>query len=219
MVDFRKGGRGSMLRRTFLLLALLVAGAEGVAADQMAMNELLPELRKGGHVIYFRHGETGAAYADRATAVIGDCTTQRNLNEAGRRQVAQLGAAFKSLAIPVGTVLSSEFCRCWQHADAMFGKDGYIMTADLNLPPSYPSVNDADRELNNRNLRRLLAEAPRPDTNTVLVSHGANIRLLTGYHPNLEGEAVIFRPDGRGGFTRVAAIRPDAWPAPQRDPN
>jgi broad specificity phosphatase PhoE len=216
MIDIRRATKGSrlivgfaLLRHAFMLLAALMATAGTAFSDQMPIPELLSELRKGGYVIYFRHGETGAAYSDRALAVIGDCATQRNLNDAGRRQVAQLGAAFKSLGIPVGAAFSSEFCRCWQHAEAMFGKDGYTRTPSLNVPASYPSVSEADRALNNRNLSKLLAEAPSTGTNTVLVSHGINVLLLTGYHPDAQGEAVIFRPDGRGAFTRVATVRPD----------
>ncbi len=190
-----------------LAFALPAAQAQTAAsADQ-----LIADLKKGGLVIYFRHGDTGAQYADREKAVMGDCATQRNLNADGREQVAQLGRDFKALNIPVGKVLSSEFCRGWQHAEAMFGKGGYTVTADLSVPLSYPGVSEADRALNNTRINRLLSEVPPAGRNTVLVSHGVNVLLAAGYHPNTQGEAVIFRPQGQGRYTRLGSVLPGDW--------
>ena len=45
----------------------------------------------------------------------------------------------------------------------------------------------------------------------MLVSHGNNILMLTGYNPNTQGEAVIFRPDGAGRYTRLVSVMPDDW--------
>ena len=201
---------------TALAVVLVLCAGSGWAATNSA-DETIAALRQGGFVIYFRHGETGASGSDRAQAVIGDCSTQRNLSDLGRQQVAQMGQDFKTLRIPVGKVLSSDFCRCWQHAEAMFGKGRYTITTALSVPDSYPAVTDNDRQRSNDMLRALLAELPARGMNTVLVSHGTNVQMLTGYHPNVQGEAVIFRPDGRGGYERVASVLPHQWrlPAPQ----
>jgi phosphohistidine phosphatase SixA len=209
-------------RTACALLAALVLGPmttlpTPARAAETPLTQLVGELRKGGFVIYFRHGETGSQGADRSRAVMGDCSTQRNLNEEGRRQVARLGEDFTALRIPVGTVLSSEFCRCWQHAEAMFGKGRYAVTEKLSLPPSYPSTTAADRTRSNESLKALLAETPTAGANTVLVSHGANILMLTGFHPNAQGEAIVFRPDGKGGFERVLSVRAEEWSRVRRE--
>ncbi len=200
-----------------LLLGLLAPLPPSASAAEIPLVQLIGALRKGGFVIYFRHGETGSQGADRSRAVMGDCSTQRNLNEEGRRQVARLGEDFTALRIPVGTVLSSEFCRCWQHAEAMFGEGRYAVTDKLSLPPSYPSVTAADRAQNNESLTAMLAETPAAGTNTVLVSHGANILMLTGFHPSAQGEAIVFRPDGKGGFERIVPVRPEEWSRVRRE--
>jgi phosphohistidine phosphatase SixA len=201
MIDLpRRGALGG------LVAAMLAAPA---MADQPL--QLIEELRNGGLVVFFRHGETGSQGADRPRAVMGDCSTQRNLNDAGHAQVRQLGDDFKALKIPVAKALSSEFCRCWQHAEAMFGKGGYTVTDRLSLPVSYPGVTDADRRKSNDHLRALLAEKPADGSNTVLVSHGNNVLMLTSYHPNVQGEAVIFRPDGAGGYARLGSVMPGDW--------
>jgi hypothetical protein len=78
-------------------------------------------------------------------------------------------------------------------------------------------MTEADRARNNQHLAGLLAETPAAGTNTVLVSHGANILALTGFHPGTQGEAVIFRPDGKGGFDRIASVLPDEWLDDERE--
>ncbi|UYN93424.1 MAG: histidine phosphatase family protein [Enhydrobacter sp.] len=205
------GRRTSMLG---LVLAALPAGAPARTADE-AVRRAISDLRQGGFVIYIRHGETGGIGADRAP-VMGDCSTQRNLDATGRAQVRRMGEDFRALGLPVGKVLSSEYCRCWQHAEAMFGKDGYRIVEALSLPRSYPAVTADDRRLKTDALRALLAEPPAPGTNTVLVSHGNNMLMLTGYHPGTQGEAVIFRPDGKGGYARIASVLPPDWTAARR---
>ena len=185
------------------------APALAQASDPPAL--LLAQLKKGNLVVFMRHGETGPAYADRATAVMGDCATQRNLNAEGRAQNAEMALALKALAVPVGKVWSSEFCRSWQTAEALFGPQGYTVTAALSVPPSYPSVNAADAAANNSYLRAMLADKPPAGTNTWLVSHGVNVQLATGYHPDEQGEIVLFRPDGKGAFTRLGSIEPKDW--------
>jgi hypothetical protein len=37
------------------------------------------------------------------------------------------------------------------------------------------------------------------------------VLMLTGIHPNTQGEAVIFKPDGKGGFARIASVQPTDW--------
>jgi phosphohistidine phosphatase SixA len=195
-------------------LGALVAAGPAFASDEA--RKLIAESQKGGFVIFFRHGETGSQIPDGARAVMGDCSTQRNLNDLGRAQVQKLGEDFGVLRIPVGKVLTSEWCRCWQHAEAMFGKGNYTITDRLSLPKSHPIVTDADVAKSRADLQALLSEVPAAGTNTVLVSHGANILMLTRFHPNTQGEAVIFRPDGKGGYERLGSVLPEEWTRARR---
>lgn len=187
-------------------LAATSASAQTAGADT-----LLKELKKGGTVLFMRHGETGAAYADRSQTVIGDCSTQRNLNALGRQQNEKMADAIKALRVPIGKVLTSDFCRSWQTAEALFGKTGYTVTNQLTVPMSYPGVSKSDADLNNANLNALLSERPAAGSNTFLVSHGVNVQLATGYHPNVQGEVVVFRPEGNGKYARLGSLLPDDW--------
>jgi len=59
--------------------------------------------------------------------------------------------------------------------------------------------------------RALLATPPALGTNRVIVAHGNVAQASTPVYP-AEGEGVIFRPDGKGGFYLVGRISPADWP-------
>jgi len=168
---------------------------------------LAADLRKGGLVIYFRHADTGPAYQEQGVD-LKRCETQRNLNDKGRAEARQIGERFRSLGIPVGAVLSSEFCRCRETAELAFGR--------FRIEPVLTGVSRAAeaasrREQASAGLKRLLAAVPPDNTNTVLVSHGYNLWDAEGFHLGTQGEAAIYRPDGRGGHALVARLTPDEW--------
>lgn len=207
--------RFSFATTAMTLMLGVLGGLASVAASAQTANPqaLLGELKKGGLVVFMRHGETGPAYADREKAVMGDCATQRNLDAVGRAQNVEMAAALIALKVPVGTAWSSEFCRSWQTAEALFGPKGYTVTDKLSVPPSYPGVNAADKLANNTYLQAMLAAKPPAGSNTWLVSHGVNVLLATGYHPDQQGEIVLFRPDGKGAYARLGSIEPGDWKA------
>jgi hypothetical protein len=60
-------------------------------------------------------------------------------------------------------------------------------------------------------LKNLLATKPAPGRNSVLVSHGFNLWDAEGFHLGTQGEAAIYRPDGRGGYVLIARLLPRQW--------
>ena len=170
--------------------------------------QLVRALQQGGFVIYFRHADTGAPYAEREPVDFENCETQRNLNEHGREQARNIGAQFRRLGIPTAGVLTSEFCRCWQTAELAFGRYRKlpVLTGVSRDPAS------ADRRAQAAaGLRELLALRPPDHANTVLVSHGYNLFDLEQFLLGSQGEAAIYRPDGRGSYRLVARLAPEDW--------
>ena len=51
-----------------------------------------------------------------------DCAHQRNLTDGGRADARAIGAAIRSLGIPIGEVLASPFCRTRETAELIFGR-------------------------------------------------------------------------------------------------
>ena len=81
--------------------------------DQLSSDQLLNELKRGGYVIYFRHATTQRDYADQAdpSLDLNDCSTQRKLSIDGIEEAQTIGLAFAKKEIPVGTVITSQYCR------------------------------------------------------------------------------------------------------------
>lgn len=190
-------------------IALLAFCAPVAAQDspEMAPADLVAALKEGGHVIYVRHGSTEADYADQIDAVMGDCATQRTLSEAGWHEAKKIGEAFARLEIPVGQVVSSEYCRAWQTADLAFGR--YEKTSDLNFEPA-EAYSDAQIATMRENVTPHLGRVPE-DGNTVLVGHDDPFEAATGIYPEPMGVVFVLRPGGDGGFEVLGSIAPGDW--------
>jgi virginiamycin B lyase len=177
------------------------------AAPRDAPAPLADRLARGGYVLAFRHAATDFSMTD-TTTDLNDCSKQRNLNEAGRRQARTIGKQFRRLAIPVGRVLASPFCRTRQTATLAFGRANSsraLLSAEF-----FDDKAAEDRQ--RARMRRLLAERPRAGTNTILVSHGFAIDDATARSLG-EGEAIVVAPGsgGRLGFKVVARVRAGTW--------
>ena len=164
---------------------------------------LIDALRQGGYVLYFRHAATDQSQTDTDTGNLENCAAQRNLTEQGRADARAIGEAFKTLNIPVGTVLSSRYCRTRETAQLAFGHVEAI--EDLT---GFPTNLSQERIAA---LRRLLSVPPLASTNTVLVAHGFNIQN-TAQLSLVEGEAAIFAPSG-SDYTLIARVKPNEWRA------
>lgn len=191
-----------------IVLALLLPAAGSAADADAGKAELLAALRTGGLVVYFRHADTGPATLEPDSMRSERCETQRNLNDNGRAQAREIGAQFRRLGIPVGKVLSSRFCRCTETAQLAFGRHepAQVLTGVRRGPE-----HEEARRAASAGLRALLATAPPAGENTVLVSHGFNLIDLEGLYLSTQGEAAVYRPDGRGGYRLLARVLPDAW--------
>jgi len=192
-------------------LALALAGLPAwTSAEEADPAALIAALQGGGHVIYIRHTATEADYADQISAVMGDCSSQRVLSEKGWQQARTIGKAVIDWQIPVGEVLSSQYCRAWQTADLAFGH--YEQRPALNFEPA-ETYTEAQTATMRDNVLPLLVSLPQTG-NRVIVGHDDPFEAATGIYPEPQGVAYVLRPDGKGGLTVLGHIAPDAWPAP-----
>jgi phosphohistidine phosphatase SixA len=77
-----------------------------IPADDAASNELLDRLKNGGHVLMIRHAHAPGT-GDPNDFKIGDCTTQRNLDEQGKAQAREIGNWLRAGGIMSAKVYSS----------------------------------------------------------------------------------------------------------------
>jgi broad specificity phosphatase PhoE len=194
-----------------LLAAVLSAVAVVQAADELSGAALVEALQGGGFNLYFRHAATDWSQDDDVRAA-GDWTSCdpariRQLSERGRATARIIGDAMRSLAIPVGQVLASPYCRTVETAELMELGAVETTTAVINM-----RVADyfGGRQAVVASARALLARPPEEGKNHVIVAHGNVARLSTPVYPD-EAEGVVFQPDGTGGFRVVGRLSPNDW--------
>jgi len=196
--------------RLLVTLALVVLASAPAVAD-LAGEELLDALRSGGFNIYFRHAGTDWSQrddiADLDDTASCDGARVRQLSPAGRADSEAVGRAIRALGIPVGEILSSPYCRCMDTARLM---DLGEVTATEDLMNLRAAHLVGGRDAVVARARALLASAPPPGTNRILVAHGNLATAATPVYPG-EAEGVVFRPDGSGGFEPVARLAVEAW--------
>jgi broad specificity phosphatase PhoE len=158
-----------------------------VANDTDAVWEAL---RAPGSVVVFRHSYAPGAF-DPPHARLDDCSTQRNLDEAGRGQARRVGEAFRQHGIAVGTVLSSPRCRCLDTARLAFGKV-------QSWEPLQGALNDDERRRRQLVEIRKAIAAHEGGPPLVLVTHGSVVTDLTGLNVRMGAFVVLRRTaDGR----------------------
>lgn len=198
------------VHRALCLLLAAVCAFAGMAVAPDATGEalerssLLEALRRGGHVIYFRHTSTDFSQNDAAMTSFEDCARQRNLTETGRAEARAIGAAVQRARIPIGDVLASPYCRTMETARLMFGR-----AVAMHEVRGGPASADGERYAG---LKALLARAVAPGTNVAIASHGNPFYAVAGPPYLAEGEAAVVRATP-GGFEVVARVRKDQWDA------
>jgi phosphohistidine phosphatase SixA len=190
------------------LLAAIVVG-EAAQAPGQAGATLADQLRRGGYVLVMRHANAPAAEPDRATADPENTRLERQLDETGRSTARAMGEAFRALRIPIGDVLSSPTYRALQSVRfASFGEPQ--IRDELGEGAGMQAAAEATRS---DWLRKQAGTAPRPGTNTVIVTHTPNIVGAFGQAgANVAaGESLVLRPDGNGGATLIARVKITEW--------
>lgn len=169
---------------------------------------LLKELQKGGYVIYFRHFETGADFADQVTADVNNCWSQRQVNTNGFNDARRVGKFFNDQHIPVDRVVASPFCRTWQSADLAFGRHELVEALKILPSKDYTPEQNAVMKAG---VMPFIAALPPAGTNTVVMAHDDNLTAAGGPLLEKQGEAAVLKPDANAGFTVVARLKPDQW--------
>lgn len=159
-------------------------------------------LREGGCVLLMRHAQTDPGVGDPPNFTLGECSTQRNLSEAGREQARKVGAAFLRERVKVDQVRSSAWCRCVDTAMLAFRQNTV-------WPPINSFFGGAGRDEQTRQVLAAVQgwQAPR---NLALVTHQINITALTGQYLSM-GEVFVTRPAREGSGTQLRVLARQAF--------
>jgi broad specificity phosphatase PhoE len=189
-----------------LFVVLFVAVPSAYAEDK----DIARALRAGDLVIVVRHGATFPDQADTDPFNLDNIAAQRNLNDKGKALAKAFGDALRQAGVPVGKVYTSKFNRAYETA-VIAGFQDIEKTTDLTEGGLVVSPNENTRRA--EAFRKMLANAPKAHTNTILITHQPNIIAALGkdWFDVKEGEASIFRP-ANGTYTLVARVQMDEWP-------
>ena len=130
--------------------------------------------RFNGTVFFMRHA-LAPGNGDPKKFLIGDCRTQRNLDETGRRQAFEIGKKLKKSGLIFSAVYTSRWCRCIETADIL--DLGYAIPFD-GLNSFYQGHFDRDVVL--EKLRTKLKTISKVDNPTLMVTHFVTIQAITG---------------------------------------
>lgn len=180
-------------------------GRSAAPAKELSPANLLAELMRGGHTLYFRHTATDFSRDDVKSRSDDDCANQRPLTDQGRDEARRIGTDIRKLGLPIGDVLASPRCRTVEVAKLAFG------TYKLS-PEARGGVFSKEPITRYDGLRALFDKGPANHKNTVIVSHGNPFYATAGAPYLAEGEAAVIKPLGND-FEVIARIKWDAWGA------
>ena len=134
------------------------------------------------------------------------------LDDAGRADAVALGKALRELAIP-SDGLSSPTYRALETARLAQLPSPQVAAELGDRGQSMQGVSDADGAW-----LRSKVLPPSTATNTILITHLPNITRAFPEHASgiVDGDALVFSGDGKGGATMVGVIRIAEWPAFRR---
>ncbi|MEO6377012.1 MAG: histidine phosphatase family protein [Caulobacteraceae bacterium] len=189
----------------------LLATAGAAQPQGLSGSALVKALQGGGYVLLMRHAGSPRTPPEPGAANKDNPKPERQLDEAGRNSAKAMGQALAKLRIPVGLVLSSPTYRALET----------IRLAALGPAKTFPELGEGEQGMqgpasaaSSAWLRLRVAEAPRQGTNTIVVTHFPNISSAFSQDASnlADGEALVFRPDGKGAATLVARIKIEQWP-------
>jgi phosphohistidine phosphatase SixA len=168
-----------------VFLSLTFLSAMPAAASAADQSEVIDRLKAGGHILMIRHA-LAPGNGDPPNFKIGDCATQRNLNDTGRNQARSIGMWLRNNGITSARVYSSQWCRCLETARLL----------DLGPVQELAALNSfyeraQDREPNLRALNDFISQQPVNGELIILVTHFVTIADIAGTGVSSGGGALL----------------------------
>lgn len=158
-------------------------------------------LRQGGVVLALRHALAPGNF-DPPGFRLDDCSTQRNLSDAGRLQAQRIGAWLAQQQLVPARVRSSPWCRCMDTATLAFGKTQAWPA--LGSPRGYSETTGAEHL---KELRLALAKIKTDPAFEVWVTHMFVLSDLVQTSVN-SGEGLILEANAAGQPRILAHVIP-----------
>ena len=168
-------GINSKIKIIYKYLAIiLMFGLSNFLTKAQAENYTIEEIINGidANVIFMRHA-LAPGIGDPNNFKIGDCSTQRNLNETGIAQAVLIGKQLKEKSIQFNKIYSSQWCRCYQTATLLdLGKVhefAGLNSIFQNFVSRKETLQKLEQKLSEISLSKLV----------IFVTHQVNIQAIT----------------------------------------
>ena len=171
---------------TFIIVFLSGLCTVAMADVDSDRAEIIENMLAGGHILMIRHA-LAPGTGDPANFEIGDCSTQRNLDDRGRDQARAIGDWLRSKGITSARVYSSQWCRCLETAKLL----------QMGTVEELPALNSfyeltENREPNLKALREFIAKQPPDGKLIIMVSHLVTISAIADEAVS-SGEGVLMK--------------------------
>ena len=170
----------------YLLVCLMGLNGFAIAGVDSNLANMIGKMKAGGHILMIRHALAPGS-GDPANFRVGDCTTQRNLDDRGRNQAINIGTWLRTKDIDAARVYSSQWCRCLETARLL----------EMGPVTELPALNSfyeltQNREPNLKALRKFIAEQPSDGDLIILVTHFVTISAIADEAVS-SGEGVLLK--------------------------
>lgn len=181
----------------WLILALVSVLAltlipQNASAKSLAIWDSLQGTNPKGYVLLMRHALAPGA-GDPAYFRVGDCSTQRNLNDQGRQDARDIGQWIKRREVRILRVESSRWCRAKETAK-LLGLGPVRLNKNLD---SLFQDEDALNDPQTANIRKRIVSHRNTSGLLIFVGHFVNISAVVGVSVD-SGEGVLVRANSQG---------------------
>ncbi|GAB2557763.1 histidine phosphatase family protein [Spirosoma areae] len=192
----------------------------GNSADSLVLNiavtpsaALFKLLQGGNHSLIFRHAAADVGADQLSSSTIPDwwksCDSKlaRQLNSQGLSDAAAIGKTLKRLQLPVGRLISSEYCRAFTSAEKLETGLPIQQVKELNL-----SVSDETKRC--ENTLKLAANQPLDAKNTVFITHTGLLASQSDCNALNQlqwGDAAVFSVKADKTISFMGFIRVKDW--------
>jgi len=174
---------------TVLALTLIPHNA---SAKSLAIWDTLQGTNPKGYVLLMRHA-LAPGVGDPANFRVGDCSTQRNLNDQGRQDAREIGQWLKRREVKILRVESSRWCRAKETAK-LLGLGPVRLNKNLD---SLFQDEDALNDPQTANIRKRIVSHRNTSGLLIFVGHFVNISAVVGVSVD-SGEGVLVRANSQG---------------------
>lgn len=187
----------------FIVISIFIyfSVVTNAAQTNLKPADLINAMQSNGHILMLRHS-IAPGFGDPDNIQIGDCSTQRNLDESGRNQSKNIGAWLKLNNIKPSAIYSSQWCRCLDTARLL----------NIGEVEELPSLNSffqmtENREPNLNHLKQFISIQKPNKSLIIMVTHSVTISAISGQSV-ASGDGVLLKLNNNSHYEFVSVVRP-----------